>query len=514
MSDLFNDYPQGPGPDELFSASDEVSEAYRDFYRRVADWDASTYRARQATADFETMTGGVTFTVYADAEGTERIFPFSLVPRIVARREWRRIERGLVQRVTALNRFLADVYGDQCCISDGVVPASLIFDQAAYRTQMVGFRPPLGTYVHIAGIDLIRDAEGEFRVLEDNVRTPSGVSYVLENRRTMQSAAPELFPEAGVEPVADYPERLLEALIEVRPEGVPAAETRAVILTPGAANSAYFEHSFLARQMGVALVEGRDLVVHNARVYLRSTAGLERVHVVYRRIDDDFLDPLSFRPDSQIGVPGIFSAYRAGNVTLVNAIGNGVADDKAVYRYVPDLIRYYLDEEPVLRNVDTYVAASEEDLAFILDHTEELVIKPSDASGGYGIVVGPQASRAQLEAVRQAVRADPRRWVAQPLQNFSTIPSFEGERFEPRRSDLRPYVVTGASSWVLPGGLTRVARDGRSYIVNSSQGGGSKDTWVLRSEANAGSDALARSARGSERVRGSRRGWTRARTSS
>lgn len=489
MSELFEGYLRGLGPDELFSGSDQVAEAYRDFYRRVAAWDASTYRARQAAADFETMTGGVTFTVYADAEGTERIFPFSLVPRIVAASEWQRIERGLVQRVTALNRFLADVYNAQRCISDGIVPASLIFNQAAYRTPMVGVEPPLGTYVHIAGIDLIRDADGEFRVLEDNLRTPSGVSYVLENRRTMQSAAPELFPESGVEPVADYPERLLEALIAVRPPAVPAAETRVVILTPGAANSAYFEHSFLARQMGVALVEGKDLIVHNARVYLHSTAGLERVHVVYRRIDDEYLDPLTFRPDSQIGVPGLFSAYRAGNVTLVNAVGNGVADDKAVYRYVPDLIRYYLSEEPLLRNVETYVGGCDEDLAYILDHTAELVVKPSDASGGYGIVVGPQASRAQLEAVRHAVRTDPRHWVAQPLQNFSTIPSFEGERFEPRRSDLRPYVVTGASSWVLPGGLTRVARDSQSYIVNSSQGGGSKDTWVLRPEANADASA-------------------------
>ena len=349
---------------------------------------------------------------------------------------------------------------------------------------MAGFTPPLGVYSHIAGIDLIRDEAGEFRVLEDNLRTPSGVSYVLENRRTMLNTVPDLFPDDGVEPVDGYAERLAEMLIAVRPEGVPVDQVRSVILTPGAYNSAYFEHSFLARQLGVELVEGRDLVVADRRVYLRSTAGLERVDVIYRRVDDDYLDPLAFRPDSALGVAGLVEAYTAGNVTVVNGIGTGVADDKTTYCYVPALIRYYLGEKPILANVPTYTGWKADDVELILDRLEELVLKPSDGSGGYGIVVGPQASPETLAAARQRFRAEPRKWIAQPLQEFSTIPSFngEGECFEPRRADLRPFIITGESSWVLPGGLTRVAANSQSYIVNSSQGGGSKDTWILRAE--------------------------------
>jgi uncharacterized circularly permuted ATP-grasp superfamily protein len=309
------------------------------------------------------------------------------------------------------------------------------------------------------------------------------VSYVIENRRTMLNVVPDLFPRGNVAPIDDYPERLLEMLIEVRPEGIEPEETKPVILTPGSFNSAYFEHSFLARQMGIDLVEGRDLIVHDQIVYLRATTGLERVHVIYRRIDDAFLDPLAFQPESVLGVSGLADAYRAGNVTLVNAIGTGVADDKVIYRFVPDLVRYYMDEEPLLANVETYVGALASDRQYMLEHIGELVLKPANGSGGYGIVVGPQASKAQLAEAREQVKRDPRNWVAQPLQEFSTVPCFDGERLEPRRADLRPFAITGSSTWVIPGGLTRVARDPSSYIVNSSQGGGSKDTWVLRRTA-------------------------------
>lgn len=480
MPDLFTGYQPGLGPDEVFSADGQPRPAYRDLVRKLRRLDAEGYRHLQDLADIDTMNSGITFTVYSDEAGTERIFPFSLVPRIVAPDEWRVLERGLQQRVTTLNRFLEDIYGEQRCIRDGVVPGELVLGHAAYRSSMAGFRPPLGVFVHIAGIDLIRDREGVFRVLEDNLRTPSGVSYVIENRRTMLNTVPDFFPEGGVEAVDEYPEHLQAMLRAVRPEGVHADECRAVILTPGAANSAYFEHSFLARQMGIELVEGRDLLVHDRRVFLRATSGLERVHVIYRRVDDDFLDPLTFRPDSVLGVEGLVDAYLAGNVTIVNAIGTGVADDKVMYSFVPDLIRYYLAEEPIIPNVDTYTGWRPADVEFMLDHLDELVLKPAEGSGGYGIVVGPQASTQVLDEARAKLRSEPHGWVAQPVQEFSTIPSFNGERFEPRRADLRPFIVTGDRSWVLPGGLTRVAADARSYIVNSSQGGGSKDTWILR----------------------------------
>jgi len=486
VTSLFEGYEPGLGPDEMFTPTGEVHPAYRGFYNQMSRWDAETYVHRQDIADIETMNGGITFTVYSDDAGTERIFPFSLVPRIIAPSEWQRLQAGLQQRVTALNRFLTDIYSEQRCIRDGVIPAELVLEHAAFRSRMRGFTPPLGVYAHIAGIDLIRDSDGVFKVLEDNLRTPSGVSYVIENRRTMLNTVPDLFPTARVEPVDDYPEHLAEMAIAVRPEGIPPDQVRTVILTPGPYNSAYFEHSFLARQMGVELVEGRDLVVDNDRVYLRATSGLERVDVIYRRVDDDFLDPLEFRPDSQLGVAGLVGAYLAGNVTIVNAIGTGVADDKTTYRFVPDLIRYYLSEEAIIPNVTTYTGWREDDLEYMLDNLHELVLKPTDGSGGYGIIVGPQASKETLDAARIRVREEPRHWIAQPTLEFSTIPSFNGERLEPRRADLRPFIVTGESSWVLPGGLTRVAATRESYIVNSSQGGGSKDTWILRAEPGAG----------------------------
>ena len=464
----------------MFAPDGSIRPAYaalRRTPRRIGTSD--TISDRQKRADLDLLNSGITFTVYRDDEGTERIFPFSLIPRIVAAAEWQNVEQGLTQRVRALNAFLGDIYDQQRCVTDGVIPADVLFEATGFMTRMVGFRPPLGVYVHIAGSDLIRDQHGQFRVLEDNVRTPSGVSYVLENRRVMLNAVPDLF-ESAVAPVSDYPERLLDMLIDVRPDDVAHDEARAVVLTPGAYNSAYFEHSFLAQQMGIPLVEGRDLIVHDNLVYLRETTGLERIHVIYRRLDDDFLDPLAFRPDSVLGVAGLADAYRAGNVTLANALGTGVADDKVVYRFVPDFIRYYLGEEPILPNIDTYVGALEADLDFICANLGDLVVKPAAASGGYGIVIGPQATAAELKELEANVRAEPREWIAQPLQEFSTIPTYQQGRLQPRRADLRPFALTGSNTWVLPGGLTRVALVEGSYVVNSSQGGGSKDTWILR----------------------------------
>ena len=483
--DLLAEYSQLAGPDEMFDRDGGIRTNYAHLGARLKGWGERDYHARQAAADLDQLNGGVTFTVYQDDAGTERIFPFSLIPRVIGATEWARIEAGLVQRVAALNRFLADIYTQQRCVTDGVISADVLGGSEGFNLRAMGFVPPLGVYAHIAGIDLIRDQGGEYRVLEDNVRTPSGVSYVLENRRTMLNAVPDLFPAGAVASVDDYPDRLLDMLVSVRPDSVSAEETRAVILTPGQANSAYFEHSFLARQMGVELVEGRDLVVHDQRVYLRATTGLERVHVIYRRVDDEYLDPLVFRPDSILGVAGLVDAYRSGQVAIVNAIGNGIADDKVIYRFIPDVIRYYLNEEPILPNVDTWVGTHPEDLAHIIEHLGDLVLKPANGSGGYGIVIGPQSTRAEIEEARERVRAHPSGFIAQPLQEFSTIPTFNGTRLEPRRADLRPFVVTGATSWVLPGGLTRVAADSESYIVNSSQGGGSKDTWVLRGRGEA-----------------------------
>lgn len=480
-----NDYRAGTGLDEMFESGTPRSQ-YQCVFSHLADMDSSAFLELQSRADLETMGNGITFTVYADSAGTERIFPFSLVPRIVEAAEWQKVEQGLKQRITALNLFLEDIYNDARCVNDDVIPADLALGNTAFRPQMKRFRPTLGCYVHVAGSDLIRSQDGHFRVLEDNLRTPSGVSYVIENRRTMRSIVPDMFPESEVEIIDDYADYLLDALISVRPEDVSADEAKIVVLTPGHFNSAYFEHSFLARQMGVELVEGRDLIVQDKVLYMRSTTGLERVHVVYRRVDDDFLDPLMYRKDSMLGVPGIMGAYREGNVTLCNAPGTGVADDKATYRFVPDLIRYFLNEEPIIENIPSYLGRIEEDRKYILDNIGDLVTKPVGGSGGYGVLVGPLATNAQVKARRREVASNPDGWMAQPLQDFSTIPTFDGERFEPRRSDLRTFIVTGATSWCMPGGLTRVAPNRESYIVNSSQGGGSKDTWVLKSASSNG----------------------------
>ncbi len=479
MSDPFSGYEQLAGPDEMFAPDGSPRPAYGEFASRLGAWSIDHIDGRQRRSEMDLLASGITFTVYQDEAEVDRIFPFSIIPRIVAHDEWTTIETGLQQRVKALNAFLHDVYHDQRCVTDGVIPGEVLFGAAAFNLRMVGFEPPQGVYTHIAGSDLIRDRHGEFRILEDNVRTPSGVSYVLENRRVMLEAVPELFPD-GVSPVTDYPERLLEMLIEVRPEGVAAEEARIVILTPGSFNSAYFEHTFLAQQMGIDLVEGRDLIVHDQTVFLRSTTGLERVDVIYKRVDDEFIDPLAFRPDSVLGVAGLADAYRAGNVTLANAMGVGVADDKVVYRFVPDFIRYYLGEEPILRNIDTLAAVLPDDLEEMCAHLDELVVKPAGESGGYGLVVGPQASDAELRALEERIRDNPRNWIAQPLQEFSSIPTLLDGALRARRADLRPFALTGRDTWVLPGGLTRVALVEGSYVVNSSQGGGSKDTWVLR----------------------------------
>ena len=457
----------------------------RPAYKTIGTWlqslESYEYAALQAQAELETQNHGITFTVYSDSRGTERTFPFSLIPRIIEAAEWKTLEAGLKQRIKALNLFRADIYLDARCVRDGAIPADLALGNPQYRHEMKKVRPARGCYINVAGLDLIRAGDGKFKVLEDNLRTPSGVSYVIENRRNMRSILPQLFPPEGVEVVDDYPDNLLDALIAVRPAGVPAESARVVLLTPGHFNSAYFEHSFLARQMGIELVEGRDLVVEENILYMRSTTGLERVDVVYRRIDDDFIDPDVYDPDSLIGVPGLMSAYERGNVTIANAPGAGVADDKATYKYVPGLIEYYLDEKPIIDNVESYLAREEEDMQYILDNLPKLVVKPVAGSGGYGILIGPQASKQAIESRRSEIIQNPDRWMAQPLQQFSTIPCAAGDHLEPRRSDLRAFVVTGEESWVLPGGLTRVAPNSSSYVVNSSQGGGSKDTWVIRS---------------------------------
>ncbi|MEX2570949.1 MAG: circularly permuted type 2 ATP-grasp protein [Gemmatimonadota bacterium] len=433
--------------------------------------------ARKQLADAAFLSHGITFSVYFENEGSERIFPFDLIPRPIDGQEWQRVERGLTQRIHGLNLFLADIYGEARILQEGIVPRELVESAAGYLPELRGVKPPGGVYIHVAGIDLVRGADDQLVVLEDNIRVPSGVSYVLENRAVMKRVYPRIFPSVGVRSVDEYPTRLRSALASVAPEGTE--RPRIVVLTPGPFNSAYFEHSFLARRMGCELVQASDLVVSDGRVYVRTTAGAERVDVIYRRVDDTFLDPDVFRADSMLGVRGLVDAYARGNVTLANALGNGVGDDKAIYAYVPDMIRFYLAEEPILGQVPTYLCLRDDDLRYVLDHLDELVVKSVDEAGGYGMLMGPQASADELATFRERIRENPRKYIAQPLVELSTCPTWTGDGVAPRRVDLRPYVVTGTSSWVLPGGLTRVALREGSYVVNSSQGGGSKDTWIL-----------------------------------
>jgi len=453
----------------------------RGHYRHYGAWlDAQApdrLARRRAEADSLFHRVGITFAVYGEDEGTERLIPFDVVPRILPADDWQRLEAGLRQRVRALNAFLGDVYHGQEILRAGVIPPELILCNAQYRPEMQDIDVPGGIYAHIAGIDVVRAGDGEFHVLEDNLRVPSGVSYMLENRKMMMRLFPELFARHSVAPVEHYPDVLLENLRSVAPVGV--ADPVVALLTPGAHNSAYFEHAFLAQQMGIELVEGQDLFVRDDSVYMRTTRGPRRVDVIYRRLDDDFVDPLAFRADSMLGVPGLLSAYRAGRVTIANAIGTGIADDKSVYPYVPEMIRFYLDEAPLLANVPTYVLYRPEDLAYTLAHLEELVVKEVHGAGGYGMLIGPAATKAELAAFRERIIAHPEGYIAQPTLALSTCPTFVGSGLAPRHIDLRPYVLSGKEITIVPGGLTRVALREGSLVVNSSQGGGTKDTWVL-----------------------------------
>jgi uncharacterized circularly permuted ATP-grasp superfamily protein len=435
------------------------------------------FEKKRAAADNAFLSQGVTFTVYSDNEGTERIFPFDLIPRIIPRKEWEHVEIGLSQRITALNLFLQDIYHEQKIVKDGVIPEDIIRSAVHFRPEFMGFDVQKDIYIHICGTDLIRDNAGDYLVLEDNARSPSGVSYLLENRQAMKRVFPNLFSRYLVRPVDTYCLELLNVLRYIAPNS--NAEPNVVLLTPGIYNSAYFEHSFLARTMGIEIVVGADLVVEGGFVFMKTTQGLKRVDVIYRRIDDDFLDPLVFRKDSVLGVPGLVDAYRRGNVSLANTIGTGVADDKVTYYFVPKMIKYYMDQDPILPNVETYLSHFDRDRQYILENLDKLVVKSANESGGYGMLIGPFASNEQREAFRKAIEANPRNYVAQPVIQLSRSPSFCEDHFEGRHIDLRPYILFGEKITIIPGGLTRVALRKGSLVVNSSQGGGSKDTWVL-----------------------------------
>ncbi|MBV8400287.1 MAG: circularly permuted type 2 ATP-grasp protein [Acetobacteraceae bacterium] len=444
---------------------------------RLAQMTIESLKQRAATAEAELYNLGITFTVYSQKDAIDRILPFDLIPRVLAAEEWRHIEAGVIQRVTALNLLLDDIYHEQKILKDGVIPRELVLGNANYHPLMQGLDLPHKTYVNICGVDIIRDQHGNFVVLEDNARTPSGVSYVVENRHMMQRGFPDLLDGIAVRPIDDYGQKLAAALAEVAPPSV--TRPRIVLLSPGTYNSAYFEHVFLAREMGVPLVEGRDLIVQDDRVYMRTTRGLAGVDAIYRRIGDEFLDPEAFNPESLLGVPGLMRAYKAGNVSLANAIGTGVADDKAVYAYMPRVIRYYLGEDAILPNVETHICREPDAFRYTLEHLPELVVKPVGEAGGYGLTVGPQASGAELEKCRANLLADPANYISQPCIQLSVSPTLVNGSVEPRHVDLRPFAITGGKTWVLPGGLTRVALRRGSLVVNSSQGGGSKDTWVL-----------------------------------
>ena len=474
---LLDTYKPGDFFDEMFSAEGEVRPHYTALFERFQHLDAEEFDQRRAAVDAAFLRQGITFTVYSDEQGTERIFPFDLMPRIIPSSEWTKIEAGLIQRMKALNLFLKDIYSDQRILKEKVIPAEDVLSAKHYRPEMVGVPVPKDIYIHICGSDMVRDREGTYFVLEDNGRCPSGVSYLLENRIAMKRAFPNLFSSVGVRPVDHYTQDLLTVLQYIAPPGDKPPTV--VLLTPGIYNSAYFEHSFLARQMGIQIVEGQDLVVQDKTVYIRTTKGLEKVDTIYRRLDDDFLDPKVFRKDSILGVPGLVEAYRAGNVSLANAIGTGVADDKVVYKYVPDMIRFYLSEEPILANVPTYLASNPKECEYIVTHLEQLVVKSANESGGYGMLVGPASTQKQRDEFKKLILENPRNFIAQPTLNLSRHPSYVDGHFEGRHIDLRPYILCGEKISIVPGGLTRVALRKGSLVVYSSQGGGSKDTWVL-----------------------------------
>jgi uncharacterized circularly permuted ATP-grasp superfamily protein len=463
--------------DEMFSGPGVLHPHYQPLLEHFSSLPADELRQRKQAADLSFLNQGITFTVYGREEGTEQIFPYDPIPRIVTAAEWATVERGLTQRITALNLFLKDIYNEGRILKDGVVPREIVYSCKHFRRQMVGLQVPRNVYVAVCGTDLIRMEDGEFVVLEDNLRVPSGVSYMLTNRRVMKRIFPQLFRSYNVRPIEQYTQLLLGTLRSLAPEGRP--EPNIVLLSPGVFNSAYFEHAFLARQMGIELVEGRDLVTHNNVIYMRTTSGLRRVDVIYRRVDDDFIDPMAFRGDSILGVAGLFNAYRAGNVTLANAFGTGVADDKALYAYVPDIIHYYLAEQPILQNVKTYLLTDPKSRQHVLQNLDKLVVKAVGESGGYGMLIGPQSTAAEREEFARKIQADPRNYIAQPTISFSRAPCLIGDELEPRHVDLRPYILYGEKVNIVPGGLTRVALKQGSLVVNSSQGGGSKDTWVL-----------------------------------
>ena len=477
MSSLFDDYQPGSFFDEMFSAPANTRAHYSGITGSIGKLNAAEYASRQHTADAVFLRQGVTFTVYGDEQGTERIFPFDLIPRVIPRREWEHVEAGLIQRITALNLFLNDVYHGQKIIKDGVAPRELIESASHFRPEMMGVKVPHGIYIHICGTDLVRDDTGDYYVLEDNGRCPSGASYMLENRNAMKRTFPGLLQSLPVRPVDAYGSMLRETLAHLAPDTI--IDPNIVVLTPGVFNSAYFEHCYLAKQMGVPIVEGGDLVVKNDRIFMRTSKGLQQVHVIYRRIDDDFLDPKVFRKDSLLGVPGIVEAYQSGHVALANSIGTGVADDKAVYALVPKMIKYYLDQDPILPNVPTYLGVDPKECKYILKNLPNLVVKAVNESGGYGMLMGPHSTKEEQVAFGERIRANPRNYIAQPVLQLSRHPVFVGDHFEGRHIDLRPYVLYGDRVRVVPGGLTRVALKKGSLVVNSSQGGGSKDTWVL-----------------------------------
>jgi uncharacterized circularly permuted ATP-grasp superfamily protein len=476
----FRNYQFDLAYDEMFEAPGVPRPHYQALFQTLLELPPEEMRKSQQAADLSFLHQGITFTVYGNDEGTERVFPNDLLPRIIPNHEWRKIESGLTQRITALNLFLEDVYHGGRILADGIVPRELVYSCRHFRREMRNLTVPRGIYVSICGTDLVRLPDGSFAVLEDNLRVPSGVSYMLANRKVLKKVFPTLFRDYGVSSVDHYAQALLSTLRALSPQSSSRHEPTVVLLTPGVFNSAYFEHTFLAQQMGIELVEGRDLLVHDNVVYMRTTAGLKRVDVIYRRVDDDFLDPLCFRRDSSLGVPGLFNAYRAGSVVLANAVGTGVADDKAVYAYVPAIIRYYLGEEPILPNVETYLLSDRAQRNYVLEHLSELVVKAVGESGGYGMLIGPHSTAEQREEFRACILAEPRNYIAQPTLSLSRAPCFlEGEA-QARHVDLRPYILYGDNVTLVPGGLTRVALRRGSLVVNSSQGGGSKDTWVLR----------------------------------
>ena len=484
----FTHYDLGSFVDEMFEDRDRPRPAARALVQFIDGLPDGELLRRQRAAERALLNMGITFNVYGDSAGTERIFPFDLVPRIVSASEWQLIERGLKQRIHALNLFIDDVYHEQRIVKAGVVPAHVIHTATSLRPQCVGLKPPLGIWCHVTGTDLVRHDDGRIYVLEDNLRTPSGVSYVLENRNVMKRTFPQVFESSRIRPVHDYPSRLREMLEHLAPTGANAP--RVVVLTPGIYNSAYFEHSFLAQQMGVELVEGRDLVVSDGYVWMRTTRGFERVDVIYRRIDDDFIDPETFRADSMLGVPGLMKVYKAGRVALANAPGTGVADDKVVYAYVPGIVKYYLGEEIILPNVPTYVCSDDKDRQYVIEHLASLVVKTANESGGYGMLVGPHSTKEQQAQFAERIAAQPRNYIAQPTLSLSRVPTICDSGIEGRHVDLRPYILYGKSIFVLPGGLTRVALKKGSLVVNSSQGGGSKDTWVLADDPSVDRDRV------------------------